>query len=600
MNNTSTIQRIIFPTSIENFGMYFKCKNLTSIALESTPYIRLLPNDSLSCDTYFNSFYQSYWSSYTNIDNIFWHLNFQGTAKIRLYRDDIGKNPILIEEKTIIDANRENSVSISIPKHNSGRVYIEIYALSNITFFGGRVVTLAKRKNIKLSAVITSYKREKFVHNNLRTLIEDNELKELTDIFVIDNGQTISKRYNTDRVHIIPNSNTGGAGGFSRGMIAALEKDEATHVLIMDDDISLHADIVLRTISFFAHCSENIAISGGMLDAEKPHILHEAGARWTWGEDVSDPSPLKLMPLKHATYLQSRLGLNGLMRDEQPDYGAFWFFAFSAEIPRRHGLCMPFFVVGDDIDFGLKATRRAKVRIVPLPGVAVQHIPFYFKIDSLAPYFFHRNLLVISAVHDNFSSYNIVKRVVIEVFKALCTFDYIQAYKIIRGIEDFIAGPKTLENFSLADICTECDRFSSTLPKRETVTPDNDTLPFGIEHTQGVLRDILRIIFIGGHLLPKQLLNHTPGKYITHRPLQWKNCFGHDEIFIHHKELHVTWRRKMDRRHGISLAIRCAQTSARLFLKWNNLSALWRNQAEEMSSIAAWRKRLVIHCTTSN
>ena len=56
-------------------------------------------------------------------------------------------------------------------------------------------------------------------------------------MFVVDNGRTLdAEGLSDDLITVIPNENVGGAGGFARGMIAALESDEDfTHVLLMDD-----------------------------------------------------------------------------------------------------------------------------------------------------------------------------------------------------------------------------------------------------------------------------------------------------------------------------------------------------------------------------
>ncbi|WP_027205229.1 hypothetical protein [Butyrivibrio fibrisolvens] len=40
-------------------------------------------------------------------------------------------------------------------------------------------------------------------------------------------------------IKVIPNANTGGTGGFSRGMMEAIDRKDAlglTHLLMMDDD----------------------------------------------------------------------------------------------------------------------------------------------------------------------------------------------------------------------------------------------------------------------------------------------------------------------------------------------------------------------------
>jgi hypothetical protein len=139
----------------------------------------------------------------------------------------------------------------------------------------------------------------------------------------------------------------------------------------------------------------------------------------------------------------------------------------------------------------------------------------------------------------------------------------------------------------------ECEHFAKALHMREAIVPDEDGAPFGLEPKHGALRDLLRVLFIGGHLMPTFLLSAEPGRYTTHRPLQWKNCFGHRKILIQHKELHVTWQRFMDRSMGVRLALRGAKCAVQLLIQWKHVAEDWRKKAEYMCSFSAWIKRFV-------
>ena len=58
----------------------------------------------------------------------------------------------------------------------------------------------------------------------------------------------------SNQIHLIPNQNTGGSGGFTRGIQEALHREQYTHVLLMDDDIIADWNGVQRAISFLSIC----------------------------------------------------------------------------------------------------------------------------------------------------------------------------------------------------------------------------------------------------------------------------------------------------------------------------------------------------------
>ena len=80
--------------------------------------------------------------------------------------------------------------------------------------------------------------------------------------WLIDNGRTLSEHEEISRlvkeypdvIRIIPNRNVGGAGGFTRGMIEAIEEKEhlgLTHVQMMDDDAVMDPELFVRAYGFW-------------------------------------------------------------------------------------------------------------------------------------------------------------------------------------------------------------------------------------------------------------------------------------------------------------------------------------------------------------
>ena len=103
---------------------------------------------------------------------------------------------------------------------------------------------------------ICTFQREKEVRRDvgliLDRLIECSEscLYHHAQVFISDNGQTLeTDEFHNDRVHIFPNVNAGGAGGFTRTMIESVYRsgENFTHIILMDDDIELYPPVIERT-----------------------------------------------------------------------------------------------------------------------------------------------------------------------------------------------------------------------------------------------------------------------------------------------------------------------------------------------------------------
>ena len=91
---------------------------------------------------------------------------------------------------------------------------------------------------------------------------------------MVDNGRTLSaEEIQTEHVMVHPNLNVGGAGGFTRGMLEAMDhKEKPTHVLLMDDDVMILPESLIRTYNLLKIVRpeyEHHFISGAMLSMKR-------------------------------------------------------------------------------------------------------------------------------------------------------------------------------------------------------------------------------------------------------------------------------------------------------------------------------------------
>ena len=99
-------------------------------------------------------------------------------------------------------------------------------------------------------------------------------------MFVVDNGRTLpAVELSDELVTVIPNNNVGGAGGFARGMISALEDERSfSHVLLMDDDVRMSPESIKRTFNLLSLVSDAYSdafINGAMLKLSEPDVQYE-------------------------------------------------------------------------------------------------------------------------------------------------------------------------------------------------------------------------------------------------------------------------------------------------------------------------------------
>ena len=119
------------------------------------------------------------------------------------------------------------------------------------------------------------------------------------EVFIADNGRTLeSGELLTPEIHIYPNRNVGGAGGFTRDLIEIMENNNTfhiTHVLLMDDDIVIEPEALVKTYTLLTLLKDTYIdtfIGGAMLRLDRQYIQVESGAVWDAG--YLDPLKMKL------------------------------------------------------------------------------------------------------------------------------------------------------------------------------------------------------------------------------------------------------------------------------------------------------------------
>ena len=242
--------------------------------------------------------------------------------------------------------------------------------------------------------------------------------------------------------------NLGGAGGFTRGMFdATAGAPEDDHdVLLLDDDILLEPELLLRLTAFAACTTHPTIVGGQMLNLLHPAHLHISAER-------ADPELLKVgIPMPDAldeAYLlgsDERLLPIGQERRVDTEYNGWWSCLIPYEVVQSTGYPLPFFFQWDDAEYSYRA-RAHGFPTVTLPGAGVWHADFHMKDwDEWHRYFNLRNSIITAALHSPFNL-NLLSRVLLaQLVRYLLGMQYGLSATLIKAVEDFLKGPEILRD----------------------------------------------------------------------------------------------------------------------------------------------------------
>ncbi|WP_166462512.1 glycosyltransferase [Amycolatopsis acidicola] len=414
--------------------------------------VTLEPHALVTTNTYFGRFPASYWQRWTDVKTIDVEATVTGSGKLVITAGDSHGDSRSVTSLTVEDATAKQ-VSLTAPIDrfvDGGAIWLDIETGA------GRLVVENVRWTVEapqavrpVSVVICTHNRADYCIETLTELAEDEVAREyVAAVHVTDQGtDTVESREKFayvkellgDKLHYVRQPNLGGAGGFTRGMYEVLEGPggEDAHVLLMDDDIKLESDTIMR-ISALANSTVDPMIVGGQNLCE----LHP-------GQLFVDADIANLPKLRAGIDRSDSLSQRSMLdhnQDKRVDatHNAWWCCLIPAEVVRKVGYPLPIFFQWDDVEYGLRA-RSAGFYTVTLPGAGVWHQDLHWKgWDDWARYFHYRNGLITAALHGQLQSQAMFQFLLNEFLETLASMQYGLAATMIKAIEDFLDGPKTL------------------------------------------------------------------------------------------------------------------------------------------------------------
>ena len=410
--------------------------------------------------TFFNALSIQKWRQYSVADAYKLHVELRGSAcklvqtradSFSYYSEPIAGTELAIPESSdwqSLDIDLvagKNDVITSFKLDTTGDVEIR-------NSYYSAVVEETQVRDVELALCTTTFKKEEYIKRNICLVKDqilgcDDLISKHFKMHVVDNGRSLdADSLTSDGIEVHPNDNAGGAGGFARGMIEAMEQSpKATHVLLMDDDVLVSTESIKRTFNLLSIVNDEYSeafISGAMMNMDEPYIRWEEMGFVGFDGCFHPIKPVARMDVLHHVVDNETFDIPSYMpkcEDQNQHYAAWWYCVIPMSQIEKNGLPLPVFVRGDDAEY----SRRCKPKFMTMNGICIWHLSFHMRYNAAQErYQMTRNCLIDQYVSDFAPLADFNKQIRSAFVLELNKFNYKNAELVLQGVEDFLKGPE--------------------------------------------------------------------------------------------------------------------------------------------------------------
>ena len=539
-------------------------------------------------DTAFGVFAAGRWSRLTSITDLVATMHISGRALVELIAYAGGVDTVIAssDEGGTLSCDDIRAVSAE-------SFYVAVTALEDgVIVRGGEWGTnTPPTRNVHLGVAITTFNRQDYVLATIDKLValeaDVPSVHGHLQVIVVDNARNLQPNIPASApVRVLPNPNLGGAGGFARGLIEFREGGWSTHVVFMDDDISLEPESIVRTISLLSYAdSPDLCVHGAMISEEQPWMQFEAGSAYEFR------SVYPLRAHGRGIDLRQRSEVVHDHLEVDLDYSAWWFTVFPMHIGIDNPL--PVFVRGDDVAFGLMHTGQ---HTVTLNGISVWHADFALKNNPSSLYYEVRNFALIDTlVFDDHKRWHLAWRYLGFGFRNAYSHRYASAEYMIWGMKDFLAGP---DEWMKIDHSAKHDEIRHVSEEKAgPLSEDLKSLGFTPPKSKPVRLGgfLLSPLLGGGRWIPKSLRSGNVGvAQIDVRAVGL--AIRHDKILYRHPRFEEGFVCERDSKRFRAVQHDVFATTWQLLRTYKKLKKAYRAQYPDLVSTESWKTR----CGISN
>jgi galactofuranosylgalactofuranosylrhamnosyl-N-acetylglucosaminyl-diphospho-decaprenol beta-1,5/1,6-galactofuranosyltransferase len=595
----TTLQRVILPNQA-TYGpveSYFRWES--GAAVESPHGLSLDPGSQVSTLTFYNAFPIVKWHDYTTVSSARAYLRGTGSCRVQQLVARVTGLPAgvpkldsplvdwpveeqLLSDTTIDLLETEDTVlpEVNLASLGEGLLFLRIVANEDVLISSMGFATIEPPgQSARVGLVITHFNRQQQVqaasHRIREELLDDPEFGSLFELIVVDNSSN-SEVESGNGVHVIPNANYGGSGGFSRGLLELYRNGGFTHCLFMDDDASCEIESLRRVSRIFSFSTtDRLAVAGSLMDAADQGRVYEKGAYFDG--------------LCHRVHqdLDTRLPFHLLMaeRDVFPaNYGGWWFFGFSlADVAR---FPFPFFVRGDDVAFSISNS----FNILTMNGIAAYGDTFESKHGTMTTYLDTRGHLVQQIAVLGQGRLKVLKGFARFFLMTLLSYRYGSAAATCQAARDVMQGPQffadNLDMSSRFPLIKELAQADAGAPYKQ---PPAD-LAIVEKSSESLPSIVARVITMNGVLLPNFLLRKQPVLQKPGFKARLKEVYLHRSIFYAPSPTSAGEKVELDRMKMFALTLEFLRDFTRFAIHFGRVRKSYREQVPYLTSRQFWEK----------
>jgi galactofuranosylgalactofuranosylrhamnosyl-N-acetylglucosaminyl-diphospho-decaprenol beta-1,5/1,6-galactofuranosyltransferase len=608
------LQRVLMPRPADQLkvrSLYLDEENAPVRVQQDGRYSGVIHAGSeVSFATYFNAFPASYWRRWSVLRSVVLRVTVTGSCRVDVYRSKADGESMHVTGTSHEGGEQVLEFELDLaPFIDGGWYWFDVTAETDtVVRESGWYAPQAPADEPRLAIGICTYNRPVDALAAAKALVEDQEvLDRLALVTIADQGNSHVKDaagYTEvadalgGRLHVIEQPNLGGSGGFARTIHEAFTNSDATHVVLLDDDIMIEPDSILRARAFAAYAKTPTLVGGQMLALQNRSVLHSMGEIvdrsdffWTNAPNTEYHHDFGKETLRESSDLHRRIDV---------DYNGWWMCLIPRVVVEEVGMPLPVFIKWDDAEYGLRAFAGG-FPTVSLPGTAIWHLSWGDKDDASdwQAYFHIRNRLIAAALH---SPHRHGGQMFAEMLKADLRFLINLQYSTVelhhKAYRDFLAGPERLFE-DMPGSVVEARKVRTTHSDGQVLDSSAD-LPLPSMTTAKAVR--FRRIPVGarqiGTTLVKALAHNarpvdrqkaeTPELNLAFQDAQWFLLSRLDSATVGTADGRgVTFRRR-DPATFRRLAATSVQLLRRMSQGFPELTARYRAAADELTSIDRW------------
>ncbi|GBQ34959.1 glycosyltransferase family 2 protein [Gluconacetobacter azotocaptans] len=351
-----------------------------------------------------------------------------------------------------------------------------------------------------IAVVICTYNREVALRRLVDALSAQHQA--IAALWIVNQGdpglaERLFSAADPSFLRVVEQENRGGAAGFTRGIIESLSDGRITHVLLMDDDVAISGELVTRLEKICAYVPDTLCIGGAMHDIADPSRLISLGH----DVDRLHPAVYDRVP-REGLLLGREETTRVIAAAAEVDFCGWWCLCLPRLAIERCGLPLPFFIRGDDAEYGLRLT-EAGFPTVMWPGIFVEHEAFSRKARSWHHFYDRRNALLRTLLHGPPGRRVPILRLARGVVDALATYRYELAEAGIDALAAYMDGAAGLTSWGADAHCALVKRESPDFPVPGVVPVTLD------RHPSPVIRTVLTVGRVLGDL-PRKAVASAP------------------------------------------------------------------------------------------